>query len=120
MLKAIRFVALNPKDLGKLRSSARICIEVPGVAFRRQTWVVTAEWIPLSATLNTQNVRNRNQPKLRHTLNGGGRECPPYTVKKDADILSLLRRVCVKGCKVTLLIAFPAPAGESEGQAVNC
>ena len=87
MRKAVRFVALNPKDDGKLRSLARICIEVPRVAFRREIWVdhvASVERTLLSADLDSPDVRDQNQlpQEICHTLKGGGQECPPHTVKR--------------------------------------
>jgi hypothetical protein len=56
--KAVRFVALNPKDAGKLRLLARICIEVPRVAFLREIWadhLVSVERTLPSADLDCQD-----------------------------------------------------------------
>ena len=76
-----------------------------------------------SANLDTQIPRNRapTTPKfVTPSKTAMDRTVRHSRSRENAHILSLLRRVCVKGCKVTLLFAFPAPAGDSAGRTLSC
>jgi hypothetical protein len=102
-------VVLNPEAAGKLRSLARICIGVSGLLVVAALGRFTARKNKLLA--GPAAVFAARGPRSKLLMVGNAPWHEPVYQTGIKNILSLLSPRYVKGCKVTLLFAFPRAMG---------